>query len=1330
MKKRRAATAAAAITLSMAIGTTAFALPSDIGGHWAQPTIVQWTSKGYISGYPDGTFKPDNSITRAEFVVLVNKSMGYTKKGSAYFTDLSSSHWAYDEIMKGVSAGYISGDASGTFRPDDPVSRQEAAVMISKILDLGTDPASAAKFVDYRYIPAWAVGYVGAVTKAGIMTGYPDGDFKADRVLTRAEAVVSLNGAVNYDGKTDDNKEDYTLEATILKDKTITGDLIISSDLKTRSVSLDNVTVKGTVIVNGGGTITANDCDINKLEINSADATFVAKGDTSVKSARFEEAGSIEGKGYEKVTVDEELSDRIVIDAEIDEFILDAETDIRLLSNTVIKNFTATENADRATVSFSKAEIEDMDIYDKIKITGSGDIDTMTVYVSGVTSTIKPDSLKQKDGADKPDYVSGGSSGDIEYGGSSSRYDDYTITKDGKTVRGGKYDDVTIKADDVSLEGTTIYGDLTIHKDVKNGDATLEDVTVRGNVYVYGGGDSSVIFDGCDIKGDIIANKEVTSQAVNLVFRNSTDVDGKIRVRNNTIITSSYKLDSIVMEDTDADLELKANVAYLEFTKKGELSIDNHTVDSLTIGGSAKNSEIAMKNGAVIKTLTAKSDVTVSGKGTIEKTSGSGDITKGNEITVGVAVTGVTLDKNEASITVGDKVTLTATVTPDNAANKKVTWDSSNEEVATVDENGVVTGLKAGDATITVKTEDGGKTAECKVTVTEKTVAVTGVTLDKTSAEITVGGTVTLKATVAPDNAANKKVTWDSSNEEVATVDENGVVTGLKAGDATITVKTEDGGKTAECKIKVTEKTVAVTGVTIDDTATVKETEKVTLTATISPETATNKNVTWESSNEEVATVENGVVTGVKAGTATITVTTEDGNFKDTCALTVEAKEPETVPVKGVSLDKTELTLEVGKSETLTATLNPENATVKDMTWSGGDQYVGATPDGWNKATITAKKVTEEPVVITVTTEDGSYTATCTVTVTAADKSALAAAISEAKSAKTGVVVSDKGDGTDVDKETYWVTQDVMTTLEEAITNAETVYSTENATAEAINEALTKLKTATEKFVKKEGTKEEVTGLTLNKDKIELTVGGSETLTATVTPANATDTTVTWESNNPSVADVNNGTITAKAEGTTTITAKAGGEAATCEVKVNPQTVPVSGITLNKTTLLLTAGGSGETLTATVTPANATDTTVTWESSNPSVATVSNGVVTPVSVGTAKITAKAGEKTAYCDVTVSSATTPSVQITGVTGEITAGSQVNLTATVTGATDPANITYLWTISFGDTQKTNMITGNGNTAIVNTTGAEGGQYTVTLTVTINGQQYIATQVINIK
>ena len=257
MKKKRICMAlAAALSLSLAVSATALAaIPSDIGGHWAQGTIIQWTSNGYIAGYPDGTFKPDNSITRAEFVVMVNKAMGYNKRGNAYFSDVSAAHWAYAEIMKGVEAGYITGNGDGTFRPDAPVTRQEAAVMISKILGLDQDYASAAKYVDYRYIPSWAAGYVGAVSKAGIMTGYPDGDFKSDRVLTRAESVVSLDKTKNYDGKVEEDKddrevfEDYRLTSSSLSDKIIKGDLIISSSLSNRNVSLDNVKVEGKLIV-------------------------------------------------------------------------------------------------------------------------------------------------------------------------------------------------------------------------------------------------------------------------------------------------------------------------------------------------------------------------------------------------------------------------------------------------------------------------------------------------------------------------------------------------------------------------------------------------------------------------------------------------------------------------------------------------------------------------------------------------------------------------------------------------------------------------------------------------------------------------------------------------------------------------------------------------------------------------------------------------------------------------------------------------------------------------------------------------------------------------
>ena len=165
-----------------------------------------------------------------------------------------------------------------------------------------------------------------------------------------------------------------------------------------------------------------------------------------------------------------------------------------------------------------------------------------------------------------------------------------------------------------------------------------------------------------------------------------------------------------------------------------------------------------------------------------------------------VSVTGVTLNKTSTSIQVGGTETLTATVSHKDAANKKVTWKSSNAAIASVDANGKVTGVKAGEATITVTTEDGGKTATCKVTVSDKEIKVTGVKLNKSETSLLVGGNETLTATVLPEDATNQNVTWKSDKPEIATVDANGKVTAVKVGEATITVTTEDGGKTATCK--------------------------------------------------------------------------------------------------------------------------------------------------------------------------------------------------------------------------------------------------------------------------------------------------------------------------------------------------------------------------------------------------------------------------------------------------------------------------------------------------------------------------------------------------
>jgi endoglucanase Acf2/uncharacterized protein YjdB len=168
-----------------------------------------------------------------------------------------------------------------------------------------------------------------------------------------------------------------------------------------------------------------------------------------------------------------------------------------------------------------------------------------------------------------------------------------------------------------------------------------------------------------------------------------------------------------------------------------------------------------------------------------------------------VAVTGVTVSPTSATVGVGATTQLTATVAPANATNKNVTWTSGNTAVATVNASGLVTGVAAGTATITVTTQDGARTATSAITVTTGNVAVTGVSLSRASATIGTGATQQLTATVAPANATNKTVSWTSSNTSVATVTSAGLVTGVAPGSATITVTTQDGGRTATAAITV-----------------------------------------------------------------------------------------------------------------------------------------------------------------------------------------------------------------------------------------------------------------------------------------------------------------------------------------------------------------------------------------------------------------------------------------------------------------------------------------------------------------------------------------------
>ncbi|MDR0553711.1 MAG: Ig-like domain-containing protein [Treponema sp.] len=263
-------------------------------------------------------------------------------------------------------------------------------------------------------------------------------------------------------------------------------------------------------------------------------------------------------------------------------------------------------------------------------------------------------------------------------------------------------------------------------------------------------------------------------------------------------------------------------------------------------------------------------------------------------VTVTQPVSGVSLNTNTVNLAIGATSSLVAAVAPANATNQAVSWSSSNPGVARVDQNGAVTALAAGTVTITVTTADSGRTATCAVTVTQPApggadvIAVTGVSLDRSALSLTVGQASPLAAAISPSNAANQAVTWISTDGNVASVAQNGMVTGRAPGSAVIMATTTDGGYTADCAVTVL--TVAPTGVSLNTnsmTLLMGVTETATLTATVNPTGATNRNVTWTSSNMGVVTVNGGAVTAVGLGTATITATTAEGGMTAMCAVTV-----------------------------------------------------------------------------------------------------------------------------------------------------------------------------------------------------------------------------------------------------------------------------------------------------------------------------------------------------------------------------------------------------------------------------------------------------------
>ena len=414
---------------------------------------------------------------------------------------------------------------------------------------------------------------------------------------------------------------------------------------------------------------------------------------------------------------------------------------------------------------------------------------------------------------------------------------------------------------------------------------------------------------------------------------------------------------------------------------KGYVAVSSVTLNKQTLslekGASETLSATVLPADATNKTVTwttsnssianvdQSGKVTAIGGGSATITAKADNQTATCTVAVTVPVTSISLDRESLTLEEEGTTVLTATIEPADATDKTITWSSSNTAIVTVDNAGKVTAVKEGSAIITAKA--GAKEAKCAVTVQKKVIPVSSITLNKTSLSLEKGASETLTATVSPEDATDKTVTWNSSNAEVASVDENGKVTANSGGEAIIMAKA--GEKTATCTVTVT---VPVTSISLDrESLTLEEESTAVLTATIKPADATDKTITWSSSNTAIVTVDNaGKVTAVKEGSAIITA--KAGAKEAKCAVTVQKK---VIPVSSITLNKTTLSLEKGTSETLTATVGPEDATDKTVTWSSSNAEIASVDEHGKVTAHTGGEAV-------ITAKAGEKAATCTVTVT------------------------------------------------------------------------------------------------------------------------------------------------------------------------------------------------------------------------------------------------------------------------------------------------------------------------------------------------------------
>ena len=735
--RRRATKKAISMALAAAMAFSqvqVFAASSDIKGHWAESAITSWQDKGLISGYTDGTFKPDNSITRAEFASMVNKSLGLTEKGDVPFSDVKSGSWYYDAISIAVKAGYCSGYEDGTFKPDATITRAEAAVMIALAKGLTQNTAAASGFADAANIPAWAKGYVGAVVSAGYMSGRPNGTFDATNTITRAEAVSSLDRAMGNTAVTDKDVV-VTEDDTVIDGQTIEGNLIIDKAVGEGKVYVKNSTVAGNIIVQGGGddSIYLENVTVKgKVIVEKSGVRVQFEGKTEATDVEVKAVCELKGRNFEgkvgTITIAEELgtSEAVKVNVPAEAVVVSEKASVYVNAN-VDKVTIASDAKDSKLEVTSSAKVGTVVADGKVAISGSGKVEKLEANADGITVSSSTTITKTEvaDGVEKPSTPSTGGGG----GGSSSS----STTSKTKTVN------VTsaMIAEKTNLQTIITENEKTKTNLTLNVPSDIAKTQLTDTLEYKGNGKLTINVTAAETaQTTLAAAGTVTIKATNATGVTITGKDFELtELKFNApkaSVNTDVKAKTVVLTDVATATISNAETTAVTATKAASVSVPNGqkttvTVsDSTAISGNVSKvvasgdvSDIVTINGTV-KEVEATAATTIAGSGAIDKITATDNITVNATAVKEVAVSGtanVTVNANVPKVTVADGATTTITV-------------KDGVTVDTVDTKANITVTGAGTVKDIYVTNDGSETTTIK---TEGTITVDKVTGDNTT---------------------------------------------------------------------------------------------------------------------------------------------------------------------------------------------------------------------------------------------------------------------------------------------------------------------------------------------------------------------------------------------------------------------------------------------------------------------------------------------------------------------------------------------------------------------------------------------------------------------